>query len=860
MERGEAVLDVELHGETPAAPGVPRDWVASYHPLRAADDTIVGVIGSVLEVTDRKRAEARLHEREAALAASEARLRAVLDAVPVGVFVAEADGSVPIINARAAEIFGGAPRAECLADYGAYRGYWTDTGVELRGEDWALARALVRGERSSGERIEVAAPLHDADGRIVGAVAAIVDVTAQVTAEAARQAELAARAAWFRAVFEQAPMALVVGRGRTLEELVFELVNPRWAEMLPPGRQTLGRRLLDALPELTPELRGVLSQVLASGQPALLGGLLQPLDRDGDGRLEDYHFNFAFHPLLDDDGAVAGIVAVGTEITDAVRARQEAEALAADLRASDERYALAARATRNVIRAWDLVGGTASWSAGAAERFGYASEVLDQPVDWWRAALHPEDRPRVLASVDAAVAGGETEWRSEYRLRRGDDSWASVVDRGYIVRDRDGRAVRMIGAMEDVTAQRQLEDRLRQAQKMEAVGQLAGGVAHDFNNLLTIITGNLEFLRADLPEWLAPDHPARQDATEIAQATDRARTLVQQLLTFSRKQPVHPRRLDLGELVRGTEKLLRRVIGEEITLGVQVAHADARVEADPGQLEQVLMNLAVNARDAMLTPRHGHDGRGGTLTLAVDLVTLAAPESRGWDGAAPGRWVRLRVRDTGHGMDAATQARAFEPFFTTKDVGAGTGLGLATVFGIVRKAGGVTRLDSAPGRGTTFTVLLPHAAPAEGERAPTPTVASRTVTATLLLVEDEPGVRVTTRRLLERSGYTVREAADGAQALRLWAECGDGIDAVVTDVRMPAFGGTELVARLRAERPALPVVFVSGYTDVDPLGVRAQPAGAGDAPPGHELFVHKPFTGEALLAAVAQVLASSRRP
>jgi CheY-like chemotaxis protein len=395
---------------------------------------------------------------------------------------------------------------------------------------------------------------------------------------------------------------------------------------------------------------------------------------------------------------------------------------------------------------------------------------------------------------------------------------------------------------------------------MEAVGQLAGGVAHDFNNLLTIITGNLEFLRADLPEWLAPDHPARQDATEIAQATDRARTLVQQLLTFSRKQPVHPRRLDLGELVRGTEKLLRRVIGEEITLGVRVAHADARVEADPGQLEQVLMNLAVNARDAMLTPRHGHDGRGGTLTLAVDLVTLAAPESRGWDGAAPGRWVRLRVRDTGHGMDAATQARAFEPFFTTKDVGAGTGLGLATVFGIVRKAGGVTRLDSAPGRGTTFTVLLPHAAPAEGERAPTPTVASRAVTATLLLVEDEPGVRVTTRRLLERSGYTVREAADGAQALRLWAECGDGIDAVVTDVRMPAFGGTELVARLRAERPALPVVFVSGYTDVDPLGVRAQPAGAGDAPPGHELFVHKPFTGEALLAAVAQVLASSRRP
>jgi signal transduction histidine kinase len=298
--------------------------------------------------------------------------------------------------------------------------------------------------------------------------------------------------------------------------------------------------------------------------------------------------------------------------------------------------------------------------------------------------LPPADAAAFGDALDAAAAGEPRTVEHRQPTRAGD--FRIVRSRLTPVRDATGQVVRIAGFSEDVTEQRELEARLRQAQRMEAVGQLAGGIAHDFNNLLTVITGNLELLAADLPPDLPPDHPAREDADEIARATGRARQLVRQLLAFSRKQPARPQHLRVGELVRSAEKLLRRVIGEEIALEVHVGDDEAAVHVDAGQLEQVLLNLAVNARDAMLTPLHGHPGTGGVLAIEVDALALDAAEARRWDGVAPGAWVRLRVRDTGHGMDAATRAQAFEPFFTTKDVGRGTGLGLATVFGIVRQA------------------------------------------------------------------------------------------------------------------------------------------------------------------------------
>jgi two-component system, cell cycle sensor histidine kinase and response regulator CckA len=296
--------------------------------------------------------------------------------------------------------------------------------------------------------------------------------------------------------------------------------------------------------------------------------------------------------------------------------------------------------------------------------------------------------------------------------------------------------------------------------------------------------------------------------------------------------------------VRGADSLLRRVLGEEIVFATTLAPTPAVVRADRGQLEQVLLNLAVNARDAMLTAAHGHHGKGGTLTIGTDVVSLSQEEAAAWPPLGPGRYVRVTVADTGHGMDATTRAHIFEPFFTTKAVGAGTGLGLATVYGIVVQAGGAIRVDSAPGAGATFSILLPQA---EGKgddaagAAAAPSLAADGGRGTVLIVEDEAAVRVTTRRLLERRGYEVLEARHGADALHVWREHRARIVACVTDLRMPEMGGRELAALLRADAPSLPVVYVSGYGE-----------DASTAAGPHEAFVGKPFTAEGLLSALGR--------
>ncbi len=555
------------------------------------------------------------------------------------------------------------------------------------------------------------------------------------------------------------------------------------------------------------------------------------------------------------DGLDGGFRVIGVRVGDGialtfsdVTTRLRAEAA---LRASEERYALVARATSSVIWDWNLVSGLHTWSAAGQATFGYPPDAMSAAIDWWYAGIHPDDRERVIAGIQRVIddADGGQEWRDEYRFRRGDGQYADVTDRGFLVRDAGGAALRMVGTMADVTAQRQLEAQLRQAQRMEAVGQLAGGIAHDFNNLLMVIAGNLEFARADLPAA----HPVRPDLDEIGHATERARALVRQLLTFSRKRPLQPQPVRLGDVVTGAERMLRRVIGEEIVLDVAVDAPDAVVVADPGQLEQVLMNLAVNARDAMLTPLHGHPGTGGTLLIQVDAVTLAPAAARAAGGLAPGHWARLRVRDSGHGMDAETRAKAFEPFFTTKAVGQGTGLGLATVFGIVRQAGGAVRVESVPGDGTTITILLPAAEGAAAPVTPPATPPPPGARTTVLLVEDEAPVRTMLRRLLERHGYTVIDARHGADALQLWRGHGIDVDALVTDLRMPEMGGRELAALLRADRPDLPVILMSGYADR--LGVGGAPSAEAS-----EVFVDKPFTADMLLAALDRVLATNDGP
>ena len=397
----------------------------------------------------------------------------------------------------------------------------------------------------------------------------------------------------------------------------------------------------------------------------------------------------------------------------------------------------------------------------------------------------------------------------------------------------DGSSRQVLGVATEITARKQLEDQFRQAHKMEAVGRLAGGVAHDFNNVLTVIRAQTEFLLADLPA----DDSRRAEVLEIQNAADRAAAFTRQLLAFSRRQLLQPEVLELNEVITGMEMMVRRLVGEDVVLLTKLEPQIPTVWADPGQLQQVIMNLVVNARDAM--------PRGGTLLIETGVVELDEHYPRQHPTAKPGVHVVLVVTDTGCGMDPATRSRIFEPFFTTKEPGKGTGLGLSTVYGIVKQSGGHIWVYSEVGRGTTFKLYFPphygaSRAVTVERAAPLPALASG---ATILLVEDERPVRSTVRRLLERHGYQVLEAANGLDALELVTSRGGEINLVLSDMVMPGMGGIELASRVRAIAPELPVLLMTGYTEeaISRAGER----------PLDQHIIEKPFTLSTMLQKVS---------
>jgi PAS domain S-box-containing protein len=402
------------------------------------------------------------------------------------------------------------------------------------------------------------------------------------------------------------------------------------------------------------------------------------------------------------------------------------------------------------------------------------------------------------------------------------------------VRDASGNVVEIVDIIRDITEAKRLENQLQQAQKMEAVGQLAGGIAHDFNNLLTIVTGRSELLL----HRLRADDPIRPDLALIKSTGERAAALTSQLLAFSRRQVLQPRVLRLNSVVDDVAPMLRRLIGEHINLVTTLAPDLALVKADAAQLDQVIVNLAVNGRDAM----HG----GGRLTLETSNVVVDDAFVARHPGLRPGSYVALTVTDTGSGMDTAVQARIFEPFFTTKEPGKGTGLGLAMVYGIVKQHEGYIAVESEPGRGSRFQILLPQVDDAVAATAEAAAPASDRASATVLLVEDEEGVRAVATEMLAAAGYRVLEAATPGEALRVFRSMRSQIDLLLTDVVMPEMSGRELANRLLPIKPELKVLFMSGYTD--------------DAIAHHGVLVAatnllaKPFSGPALRAAVAQAL------
>jgi PAS domain S-box-containing protein len=671
---------------------------------------------------------------------------------------------------------------------------------------------------------------------------------------------------------------------------------------------------------------------------------------------ERFFANGTTTALRDEQGRLIGYTKVMRDRT----AQQVAEEA---LQRSEARYRTIARATREAIWDWDLETGGLEWNEGVEALFKYPLDSVSGDLDWWSNRVHPHDRDRVLGSIHAVLDGGGTYWSAEYRFARADGSWATVTDRGIVVRDGDGRVVRMLGTMADVserraaerearlfvqvveastdfigisgldgrafyvneagrrlvglpdmeavqrtsvldyfperdrprvaeriwpivleqgrwngdirfrhfvtgeevlvhwnvflvrdrdtgvpiavgcvspdlTERRRVEEQLAQAQRMEAIGRLAGGIAHDLNNMLTAIMGHAMFLQ----QGFEPEDARRQDVAQITAAAERSAALTRSLLAFARRELVQPRQLDLNAVVREMERMLRPALGEGIDFELRLDPAAPTVMVDRSRIEQVILNLCLNARDAM--------PRGGRLTIETTPVHLDAAYAERHPGTVirAGDYVRLGVTDTGVGMDAATQARIFEPFFTTKGVGEGTGLGLSTVYGSVKQAEGFVWVYSEPGHGSAFHVYLPAStepatAPATPPAAP---AAPRGAEETVLVVEDDDLVRDIACRTLVERGYRCLAARDGREALAIVGSYDGHLDLVVTDTVMPGMSGGELAARLAERFDGVRVLFMSGFTNDEVVrrGLMRR----------NQRFVQKPWTPETLAAAVRSAL------
>ncbi len=805
-----------LAGNLSQPPPLPAELVA----LAISVLMVVGIAAVAPLVAAGRRSQEESREREQ-------RYRALFEQSRDAIYITTVDGRFLDFNQAALDLFG-YDRHEFIgqdvsklyvnpADRERFQqeierhGSLTDYEVRLRRKDGTEIDCLL----SSSIR-------RDARGTILGYQGIIRDITERKKAEEARmRAEQR-----YRQLFEEAPVMYVITREQGGVPIITDC-NKLFLDTLGYTRaEVLERPLADFY---TPESR---DKLLHGGYDQALKGKFIAQERGlvtKEGHVVDTLLRAT--PEFDADGRVFGTRAMYVDITERKRAEKA-------LRESEERFRTV---TEGALAGVYIIqdGKFRYVNPALAEIFGYTpAEIIDKlgPAE----LTHPEDRSMVSEYVRRRLEGKVTAMHYGFRGLRKDGTMIHCEVLGSRAEYMGRPAI--IGTLLDITARKQAEEalrrseeQLRQAQKMEAIGRLAGGVAHDFNNLLTAVMGYSEFLLNEFP-W---DDQRRRYLQEIYNTAERAASLTRQLLAFSRKQVLQPRVVNMNAILASVEKMLRRLIGEDIDLVTVQEPQLGAVKVDPSQIEQVILNLAINARDAM--------PHGGKLTLETSNVHLDEDYARRHAGVRPGRYVMLAVSDTGSGMDAETRSRIFEPFFTTKRHGKGTGLGLATVYGIVKQSGGHIWVYSEPGRGTTFKIYFPRVEEkAESVDAGAGVAQTLQGTETILLVEDEEVVRDVASRILDHYGYTVLEARSGAQALRICEEHKGPIHLLVTDVVMPQMSGRQLAEQLAELRPQIKVLYVSGYTDnaIVHHGVLEE----GTA------FLGKPFTPEALARKVREVL------
>jgi PAS domain S-box-containing protein len=620
----------------------------------------------------------------------------------------------------------------------------------------------------------------------------------------------------YRALFEYAPDGILIGDA----ESYYLDANPSMCRMLGYTHDELvGLHASDIIaPTEVQNIGAALEEIRAKSEH----------HREWQFRRKDGSmFPVEVMATLTPDGNLMGMI---RDITERKRAERA-------LRESEERFRQLADNIHEVFWITDPGKNQMLYISPAYERiWGRTCQSLYDSPRTWSDAIHPEDRERVLAAAKTRQERGD--YNEIYRVTRPDGSVRWIHDRAFPIRNSAGKVHRMVGTAEDITERRQLEEQFRQSQKMEAIGQLAGGVAHDFNNILAAIVMQA-YLAASAPNLPAETMEMLDD---IKAAAERAASLTRQLLAFSRRQIMQPRQLDLNESVTSLAKMLQRILGEDVRLQINLYPRPLMTLADPGMIDQALMNLVVNARDAM--------PGGGKLIIDTSEIIFTEEQAALMPNGFAGRHVCLRVADIGSGISPENLSRIFEPFFTTKEPGKGTGLGLATVFGIVKQHGGSVTVESELGKGTTFQIFLRAEESAKKSQAavftrPEP----RGGVETILLVEDETVVRLVSRAVLERVGYRVLEAPDGVEALKIWEQNQDSIRLLLTDMVMPGgVSGRELAARLQARNPRLQVIFISGYS--------ADVAGREFPMEDGQNFIQKPFPPHRLLETVRRCLDS----